>query len=48
MNPVTRRRLRVFRANRRAFWSLLAFLAIFAVSMCAELVANDRPLLVCF
>ncbi len=48
MNPVTRRRLRAFRANRRAFWSLLAFLTIFAVSMCAELVANDRPLLVRF
>lgn len=48
MNPVTRRRLRVFRANRRAFWSLWIFLAIFAVSMCAELVANDRPLLVRF
>lgn len=48
MNPVTRRRLRVFRANRRAFWSLWIFLSIFAVSMCAELVANDRPLLVRF
>jgi len=48
VNPVTRRRLRAFRANRRAFWSLLAFLTIFAVSMCAELVANDRPLLVRF
>lgn len=48
MNPVTRRRLRVFRANRRAFWSLWIFLIIFAVSMCAELVANDRPLLVRF
>ena len=48
MNPVTRRRLRAFRANRRAFWSLLAFLTIFAVSMCAELVANDRPRLVRF
>jgi microcin C transport system permease protein len=48
MSPLTRRRLRIFRANGRAFWSLWIFLIIFAVSMCAELVANDRPLLVRF
>lgn len=46
MNPIARRRLRAFRANRRAFWSVWIFLFIFLVSLGAELVANDRPLLV--
>lgn len=48
MNPVTRRRFRAFRANRRAFWSLWIFLAIFVLSMGAEFISNDRPLLVRF
>ena len=46
MNPIARRRLRAFRANRRAFWSVWIFLFIFLVSLGAELVVNDRPLLV--
>ena len=48
MNPITRRRLRAFRSNRRAFWSLWIFLFIFLASLGAELIANDRPLLVYF
>jgi microcin C transport system permease protein len=46
LTPLTRRRLESFRANRRGFWSLWIFLALFAVSLAAELIANDRPLLV--
>ncbi len=46
--PITRRRLENFRRNRRGYWSLWLFLAMFSVSLCAELVANDRPLLVRF
>lgn len=48
MNPITRRRWRVFRAHRRAVWSLWIFLLIFGLSMAAELVANDRPLVISF
>ncbi|MFQ5565958.1 MAG: ABC transporter permease, partial [Paracoccaceae bacterium] len=48
LSPLNRRRLRNFRANRRAFWSLWIFLALFVVSLAAELVANDRPFLVKF
>ncbi|NCD25565.1 MAG: ABC transporter permease [Deltaproteobacteria bacterium] len=48
MNPITRRRLRAFRANRRAFWSLWIFLVLFVSSLGAEFIANDRPLLVYF
>jgi len=45
-SPLTRRRLRNFRANRRGYWSLWIFLALFGASLLAEVIANDRPLLV--
>jgi microcin C transport system permease protein len=48
LTPLQRRRLANFKANRRAFWSLWIFLALFLVTLCAEFVANDRPLLVRF
>ena len=48
ITPLTRRRLRNFRANRRGFWSLWIFLLLFGISMFAEVIANDRPLLVRF
>lgn len=46
LSLVTRRRLALFRRNGRGFWSLLLFLVLFVVSLCAELIANDRPLLI--
>jgi microcin C transport system permease protein len=46
MTPLFRRRLRNFRANRRGFWSLWVFLALFGVTLGAEFIANDSPLLV--
>lgn len=46
VSPLTRRRLANFRANRRGYWSLWIFLALFGASLFAELLANDRPLLV--
>ena len=46
LSPLTRRRLHNFRANRRGFWSLWIFLVLFLASLFAELIANDRPLLV--
>ena len=46
MSPLTRRRLAAFRANGRGFWSLWIFLALFGVSLCADLIANDRPLVI--
>ncbi len=48
LNALQRRRLANFRANRRAFWALWLFLAIFLVTLFAEFVANDKPLLVKF
>jgi microcin C transport system permease protein len=46
VTPLTLRRLRNFRANRRGFWSLWIFLALFGASLFAEFIANDRPLVV--
>jgi len=46
ITPLTRRRVRNFRANRRGYWSLWIFLALFVGSLFAEFIANDRPLLV--
>ncbi len=41
-----RRRWEVFKANRRGFWSLWIFLILFVISLFAELIANDKPILV--
>ena len=48
MTPITRRRLQHFSSNRRGFWSLWLFLILFFISLFAEGVANDKPLLVIF
>ncbi|WP_424927894.1 ABC transporter permease [Amaricoccus tamworthensis] len=48
LNALQQRRLATFRANRRATWSLRIFLALFVVTLFAEFVANDKPLLVKF
>ncbi|WP_434617026.1 ABC transporter permease [Azospirillum sp. B2RO_4] len=46
MTPLTRRRLANFKANRRGFWSFWIFLVLFFVSLGAEFIANDKPLVV--
>jgi microcin C transport system permease protein len=46
VSPLNRRRLANFRANRRGFWSLWIFLVLFVLTLFAEGIANDRPLVV--
>ena len=48
ISRLNRRRLDNFRRNRRGFWSLWIFLAIFFVTLPAEFIANDKPLAVWF
>lgn len=48
VSPMTRRRLAAFRANRRARWSLWLFGALFLVSLFAELIANDKPIVLIY
>jgi len=45
LSPSRRAWLR-FKRNRLGYWSLVIFVALVAVSLCAELVSNDRPLVV--
>ncbi len=46
ITPLTYRRLQNFRANRRGWWSLWIFAVLFVVTLFAEFVANDKPILV--
>ena len=46
VTPLNRRRLDNFKKNRRGFWSLWIFLILFALSLFAELIANDKPYLI--
>jgi microcin C transport system permease protein len=48
ITPITHRRLQNFRANKRGYWSLWIFAVMFFASLFAEVIANDRPLLVKF
>ncbi len=46
LSPINQRRLDNFKANRRGYWSFWIFLVLFFVTLFAEFIANDRPLLV--
>jgi ABC-type microcin C transport system duplicated ATPase subunit YejF/ABC-type microcin C transport system permease subunit YejE len=48
LSPLSARRLANFRANRRGYWSLWIFMVLLVVSLFAELIANDKPLLVSY
>ena len=48
LSPITRRRLAIFRQHRRGFVSFWIFLVVFGVSLFAEFIANDRPLIIHF
>ena len=48
VGPLGARRLANLKANRRGWVSLHVFLALFAVSLVAEFIANDRPIFVWF
>ena len=46
LSKLTRERLLKFKHNRRGYWSLWIFLAMFFISLFAEVIANDKPLLI--
>src|SRR5687767_3202072 len=41
-----RRAWRRFRSNRLGYWSLITLAVLFSLSMAAELLSNDKPLVV--
>jgi len=46
LSPLNQRRWRNFKRNRRAYWSLILFGLLFGLSLFAEFIANDKPILV--
>ncbi len=48
LSPVNQRRFAQFRSHRRGWYSLWLFLVLFVLSLGAELIANDKPLVVHF
>jgi microcin C transport system permease protein len=40
LSPLNQRRWRNFRANKRAFWSLVIFSVLYLLSLGAELIAS--------
>ncbi|MDP2517247.1 ABC transporter permease [Shimia thalassica] len=46
LSPLNQRRWRNFKRNRRAYWSLILFSIAFFVTLFAEVLANDKPIVV--
>ena len=46
LNPLTRRKIRRFRSIRRGYWAFWIFCAMLLASLAAEVLVNDRALLV--
>ncbi|AZD09104.1 Oligopeptide transport system permease protein oppC [Pseudomonas chlororaphis] len=48
LSPIGQRRWQRFKSHRRGWWSLWLFVALFALTLGGELIANDKPLLVAY
>ncbi|MDD9797934.1 MAG: ABC transporter permease [Alphaproteobacteria bacterium] len=48
LSPLNQRRWRNFKANRRGYYALWVFIGLFSLTLFAELIANDKPLLMRF
>lgn len=48
ISPLTQKRLQRFRRSRVAYWSLRLLILLYVISLCAELIANAKPLLMRF
>jgi microcin C transport system permease protein len=48
LSPINLRRWQNFKSNRRGYWSLWIFLALFIASLFAEFIANDKPYYISF
>ena len=48
MSPLTQRRIQNFKANKRGMISTYIFLFLFLISLFADFIANDKPILVIF
>ncbi|MEE9387067.1 MAG: ABC transporter permease [Paracoccaceae bacterium] len=48
LSPLNQRRWRNFRRNGRAYWSLIIFGVLFGLSLFAEFIANEKPIMVSY
>jgi microcin C transport system permease protein len=48
VKPLTRRRIETFRKNRRGYYSTFIFLGLLIFSLFAEVIANDKPIIVSY
>jgi microcin C transport system permease protein len=46
LSPINKRRFQAFKANTRGYYSFLIFTALLVITLFAEFIANDKPLLV--
>ena len=46
LSPLNQRRWTNFKKNKRGYWSLWIFLVLFVASLCAPLIANEKPLII--
>ncbi len=44
LNPLNQRRLENFKANRRGYYAFWLFIILFGISLFAEFIANDKPI----
>jgi microcin C transport system permease protein len=45
LSPLNARRWRNFKKNRRGYWSLWLFLCLFILTLFAEFISNDKPII---
>ena len=48
MSPLTMRRWQNFKAKKRGYWSLWIIAILMLLSLFAEFIANDKPLVMSF
>ena len=46
LSPLNQRRFNNFKSNKRGWYSFWIFSFLFLISICADFIANDKPLLV--
>ena len=47
-NLLRKKRWKNFKRNKKAFFSLLAFIILFVVTLFSEFIANDKPIIVIY
>ena len=48
LSPINKRRWENFKANKRGYWSFWIFLVLFFVTLFAEFIANNKPIVVSY